>query len=240
MRVFEGRSEMLGFAVNKKGIAKNHDKVDAILKYEITVSGQTRLMTVAQVRSFVGMCQWYRSFHHMFANHVQVLTGLLKKGKSVSKDWGIAHQVAFDSLKSMLAEQSLLYYPDEKKKFVIQTDASKYAIGGALMQLQKDPDGVERYEVVEFFSRSLIERERNYSVSEKEFLAIVSCSEKWRNYLWQEYQVITDHKPLLSMSLTEKARLQRWALRLTPYNFNIVWWPGEEMKVADTLIGSPT
>ena len=107
------------------------------------------------------------------------------------------------------------------------------------MQLQKDPDGVERYEVVEFFSRSLIERERNYSVSEKEFLAIVSCSEKWRNYLWQEYQVITDHKPLLSMSLTEKARLQRWALRLTPYNFNIVWWPGEEMKVADTLSRDP-
>jgi hypothetical protein len=134
--------KMLGFVVNKNGISKNHDKVDAILNYGQKVAGQTRLTTVAQLRWFVGMCQWYRNFHHMSADHIQVLTGLLKKGRSVKKDWAVPHQMAFEDLKRMLAERSLLYFPDETKKFIIQTDASKYAIGGALLQLQpKTADG---------------------------------------------------------------------------------------------------
>jgi hypothetical protein len=176
----------------------------------------------------------------MFADHIQMLTGLLKKGKSVRKDWNVPHQMAFDQLKTMLAERSLLYYPDENKNFLIQTDASKFAIGGALMQKQDTKPGEpERFEVVEYYSRSLLERERNYTVSEKEFLAIVCCSERWRHYLWKEFQIVTDHKPLLSISLTEKARLQRWALRLTRFNFQINWLPGKLMVVADTLSRDP-
>lgn len=234
---------LLGYVVSQTGIKKNLDKIRPILEYGKKAGRQARLYTVAQVRSFVGMCQWYRSFHHMFADHILVLSDLLKKGKSVKKDWGATHQIAFDSLKEIIAKQSLLYYPDEDKPFIIMTDASKFALGGALLQLQKvtDPEGniVEEYRVVEFFSRSLIERERHYSVSEKEYLAIVSCVEKWKHYLHQHFRVITDHKPLLSMSRTDKARLQRWALRLTPFNFTLAWAPGDEMTLPDTLSRDP-
>ena len=229
---------MLGYKVNSLGITKNHDKIEAILQYGILVAGKKRLVSIAQLRCFVGMCQWYRTFHHMFADQIQVLTDLLKKGKSVKKDWNKDHQMAFENLKSMLAEKSLLYYPDESKPFLLQTDASAYAIGGALMQLQL-LNGEEIYHVVEFFSRSLIARERNYSVSEKEFLAILVCTEKWKHYLWQKFSVITDHKPLLSMTTTDKARLQRWALRLTPFDFTIAWSPGVEMALPDALSRDP-
>ena len=234
---------MLGYVVAKEGIKKNLDKVAPILEYGRKAAGKARLFTIAQVRSFVGMCQWYRSFHHMFADHISKLTDLLKKGKSVKRDWTIEHQIAFDSLKEILADQTTLYYPNENREFIIMTDASKFAIGGALMQLiiitPSEGEPYEEYRVVEYFSRSLIERERNYTVSEKEFLAIVSCVEKWKHFLWQSFKVITDHKPLLSMSLTEKARLQRWALRLSPYAFTIAWLPGEEMKVPDALSRDP-
>jgi hypothetical protein len=155
----------------------------------------------------------------------------------------LEQQIAFDSLKEILAEQTLLYYPNEDLEFLLQTDASKYAIGGALMQLvsiiSKEGTTSEEYRVVEYFSRSLIERERNYTVSEKEFLAIVSCVEKWKHYLWKHFKVITDHKPLLSMALTDKARLQRWALRISPYSFTLAWAPGEEMKIPDALSRDP-
>jgi hypothetical protein len=232
--------KMLGYVVNQDGVTKNHEKVDAILNYGVRMAGKTRLTSVAQLRCFVGMCQWYRNFHQMFADHIQVLTGLLKKGKSVKKDWKVPHQLAFDQLKVMLAEKSLLYYPDENENFIIQTDASKFAIGGVLMQKQKTKPGEpERFEVVEYYSRSLLERERNYTVSEKEFLAIVCCSERWNHYLWKEFTIVTDHKPLLSISLTEKARLQRWALRLTKFNFEITWLPGELMAIADALSRDP-
>ena len=237
---------LLGYVVAKEGIKKNLDKIAPILNYGKKAAKQARLFTIAQVRSFVGMCQWYRGFHHMFADHILVLTDLLKKGKSVKKDWGLDHQTAFDSLKTMVAEQTLLYYPDEDALFVIMTDASKFAIGGALMQLQTivDPtDNSTRQEwrVVEYFSRSLIERERHYTVTEKEFLAIVSCVhvERWKHFLWKSFRVITDHKPLLAMSLTEKARLLRWALRLTPYSFDLAWAPGEEMVLPDALSRDP-
>jgi hypothetical protein len=113
--------------------------------------------------------------------------------------------MAFDSLKEMLAERSLLYYSDEDKNFIIQTDASNFAIGGALLQKQDtQPGEPERFEVVEYYSRSLLDRERNYTVSEKEFLAIVCCAERWNHYLHKEFKIVTDHKPLLSISLTEK------------------------------------
>jgi hypothetical protein len=188
--------KMLGYVINQNGITKNHEKVDAILNYGVRMAGQTRLSSVAQLRCFVGMCQWYRNFHRMFADHIQVLTGLLKKGKSVKKDWGTTHQMAFDSLKAMLAERSLLYYPDEDKNFIIQTDASNFAIGGALLQKQDTKPGEpERFEVVEYYSRSLLDRERNYTVSEKEFLAIVCCAERWNHYLHKEFKIVTDHKP---------------------------------------------
>ena len=77
--------KMLGYVINQDGVAKNHEKIDAILNYGVKVADQTRLTSVAQLRCFVGMCQWYRNFHRMFADHVQMLTGLLKKGKSVKK-----------------------------------------------------------------------------------------------------------------------------------------------------------
>ena len=160
----------------------------------------------------------------------------------MKRDWGLEHQIAFDSLKKMVAKQTLvlLYYPDENGLFVIMTDASKFAIGGALMQLQTiteptDNSTRQEWRVVEYYSRSLIERERHYTVTEKEFLAIVSCVEKWKHFLWQPFRVITDHKPLLAMSLTEKARLLRWALRLTPYSFELAWAPGEQMVLAYAL-----
>ena len=231
---------MLGYIVTSRGITKNHDKIGPIINYGVLVAGRKRLISVAQVRCFVGMCQWYRTFHHMFAEQVQTLTGLLKKGISVRKDWGNTHQQAFDKLKSMLTEKALLYYPDESKPFALQTDASEYAIGGALLQHQLIK-GIETLMVVEFFSRSLIDRERNYTVSEKEFLAIIVCVEKWKHYLWQNFKVFTDHKPLLSMSKTAKARLQRWALRLTPYDFTIAiaWLPGVEMSLPDALSRDP-
>ena len=133
-----------------------------------------------------------------------------------------------DNHKEVLGDQSLLYYPDENALFELHIDASKYAIGGTLLQLRLI--GSEKIpRIIEFYSRAVRAAELNYTVSEKEVLAIVSCVEKWHHYLHKPFLVVTDHKPLLGIKHTNKPRLKRWMLRITPYSFDVLMlvrrWP---------------
>jgi len=82
--------------------------------------------------------------------------------------------------------------------------------------LKPGPEGEASYPI-EHYSRSLKGPELNYYIGEKEFLAVVSCIEKWKHYLYKPFKVVTDHKPLLGVQHTDKPRFKRWMLRITPY-----------------------
>ena len=189
--------------------------------------------TKKQVRSFLGLAGYYRKFIPNYAEIAVPLTDLTKKNQPNQVQWGDAQQHAFDTLRDLLTRAPILRLPDFSKPFIIQTDASDTGIGCIL--LQEYDDG--RFPVA-CASKKLLPRERNYSVIERECLAIVFAVKKFAKYLYgKEFILHTDHKPLsyLHKSKLESGRIMRWALFLQNYRFKIEAIKGSENVGADYL-----
>ena len=111
---------------------------------------------------------------------------------------------------------------------MLLTDACNESIRGILLQVNNDNEE----KPVVYNGRSLTKNEKKYSANELEVLSLVWCIEKLHFYLHQiEFDVKVDHKPLqLIYGIKSKpsARIERWQLRLQPYNFNIIYRKGLE------------
>ena len=110
--------------------------------------------------------------------------------KNVSFCWTVGCQQAFDILKAELLTAALLAYPDFKKPFILETDASIKGLGAILSQIQDD----SKLHPLAYASRSLSQSEKNYAITELETLAVVWAVTHFRYYLYgNEVTVITDH-----------------------------------------------
>jgi hypothetical protein len=126
--------------------------------------------------------------------------------------WGASHQKSFDELKERLANATVLAYPDYSLELEIHPDACGYGVGVVLVQRQM---GEER--PLAFASRIMTARERNYSITEKECLALVCAVKKFRFFiLGRPIRVVTDHYALcwLQSKKDMAGRLSRWAMQL--------------------------
>src|SRR3984893_19157013 len=81
------------------------------------------------VRSFIGLCNYYRKFINGFSQLAAPLTDLLKDGRDIA--WSSTEQVAFDRLKQAISSSPVLLLPDHNKSWILFTDASGYGVGGA-------------------------------------------------------------------------------------------------------------
>ena len=219
--------EYLGHVIGE-GVSKPvHDKVAAVSEMRIPV-------TKKEVRSFLGMAGYYRQYIPDYSTIAAPLTDLTKKSVPNKVTWAPVHQKSFDKLKSMLSSQPVLRLVDMTKTFSLQTDASDVGVGGALLQL--DEDG-ERWPVA-YASRKLKGAEINYSVIEKECLAIVWCIKKFYRYLYGKHFCLeTDHQPLkyLQTATQLSGRLMRWSIYLQQFNFTVCSIKGSENVGADCL-----
>ncbi|KAG3026234.1 hypothetical protein PC120_g6043 [Phytophthora cactorum] len=142
-----------------------------------------------QLRQWLGLATYLHNYSKNFASIVRPLSQLLKADATWS--WRPEHQAAFDTVKTCLSTAPVLMLPDHSKPFHVVCDASDFAIGCALMQL--DDEGRER--VVSYQSRQLKPAERNYPVHDKELLAMRYTLIKFRVYLLSEqtFAVYTNH-----------------------------------------------
>ena len=114
-------------------------------------------------------------------------------------------------------------YFDAKKDTVLTVDTSPVGLSGILSQRSAcDAEG----KVVAYASRALSDVERRYSQTEKEALSIVWAIEHFHLYLYGHlFTLETDHKPLEMIygraNSKPCARIERWVLRLQPYNSSI-------------------
>ena len=83
--------------------------------------------------------------------------------------WTDDCQKAFDELKKRFTEEPVLMMPDQTKPLQIETDASKYATGAVLTQLDSNGD---RHPIL-FISKTFSLAERNYEIYDRDLLAII-------------------------------------------------------------------
>jgi len=127
-------------------------------------------------------------------------------------------------IKECLSSEPILKLPDLNREFILQIDASNQSLGGCLLQMHK---GVKH--PVFYASKKLIPREGNYSVGEREALAIIWAVKKFHRYLYgQHFTLESDYRPseYLQTSHSQNPRIMRWSLALQPYRYTRVWKRG--------------
>ena len=182
------------------------------------------------VRAFLGLAGYYRRFVKDFALMASPLNQLLKRGVF---SWTEESQKAFEDLKTALTTPPVLAMPTDNDEFILDTDASDYAIGAVLSQRQ---NGIER--VVAYASRALDRRERNYCVTRKELLAVVNFFKVFKQYLLgRHFRVRTDHAALSWLKRTPEpiGQQARWLEQMEEFDYVIEHRPGKSHGNADAL-----
>lgn len=220
----------LGHILTPSGVSPDPKKLLLIQNWPVP-------RNVRQLKALLGLCNYYRRFQRYYSNAVVKLQTLLKKG--VKWLWTPELNQDFENLKTMFIKKVGLAYPHYNKPFYIQCDASDFGIGGQLYQL----DDNQEIQVISMSSRLLRGGELNYTISEKELLAIVHCLLKFRIFVLgsNDLTIITDHKALtfiLQCRLLSN-RLTRWILAIQEFHFKIIHCTGKENKVADILSRFP-
>lgn len=214
----------LGHIISRDGIKPNPDKITAIQNYPIPT-------TPKEIKQFLGLVGYYRKFIPDFAKVTKPLTQCLKKGRKIVIN--SEYTQSFEKCKALITNDPILQYPDFTKDFILTTDASNVALGAILSQGTIGAD-----KPVCYASRTLNESEINYSTIEKELLAIVWATKYFRPYLFgRKFKIVTDHKPLQwVMNLKEpNSRLTRWKLKLSEYDFTVIYKKGTSNTNADAL-----
>ncbi|GJS21721.1 putative nucleotidyltransferase, ribonuclease H [Tanacetum coccineum] len=212
--------EFLGHKIKDGRLMMDGAKIKAIKEWEPPTK-------VTELRSFLGLVNYYRRFIMGYSAIASPLTDLLKKNKAWI--WDEECQAAFESLKKAVMEEPVLRLPDVTMPFELHTDASDFAIGGVLMQ-----DG----HPIAFESRKLNETERKYTVQEKEMTAIVHCLRIWRHYLLGSRFVIKTDNIATSYFQTQKKlspKQARWQDFLAEFDYQLEYKPGKANVVADAL-----
>ena len=152
--------------------------------------------------------------------------------------WTKDCQEAFEKLRQQLVSPPILAFPDYQKPFILDTDASNLGIGAVLSQIQDD--GQEQ--VVAYGSRVLSKPERQYCVTRRELLAVVTFLQHFRPYLLgRHFTLRSDHGSLtwLRNFKEPEGQLARWLEKLQEYDFTIVHRPGQRHSNADALSRIP-
>ena len=221
---------VLGCYVGKKGVRVDPEKVKAVVDWPVP-------QNVKQLRKWLGLANYLHKYTKNYADIVRPLSSLLRK--DAEWHWGSEQNDAFEQIKRSLIEAPILGLPNQDRPFHVVCDASDFAIGCALLQI--DEEGHER--VISYQSRQLRPAERNYPVHDKELLAMKYALVKFRVYLLgsKPFVIYTDHASLRTAVNTPhlSQRMARWLSFFSEYNFKVEYKPGRINHLADALSRRP-
>ncbi len=226
--LFQERVAYLGHVVSASGIETDPEKTDAIREWPIPT-------TKTEVRSFLGTATYYRRFVRGFADIARPLHRLTEK--TTNFKWTPDCQAAFEKLTTALVNSPILAYPQQEGQMVLDTDASGFAIGSVLSQVQ----GAQE-KVIAYYSHALKKEEQNYCVTRREMLAIIGSLKKFRHYLiGRRVKVRTDHGSLrwLLQFKNPEGQLARWLEFLSDFDLDLEYRPGRQHQNADGLSRRP-
>ena len=224
----------LGFIIDKNGLHTDDEKAESVLN-------APEPSNVSELKSYLGMLNFYHKFLPSVADLLEPLHVLLRQ--DVEWKWEESQRSAFIASKQLLASAEVLTHFNNELPLVMSVDASPYGVEAVLAHVM--PDGSER--PIAYKSRSLNDAERGYAQVEKEGLAVIFGLNKFHKYLFgHKFKIYTDHKPLLGLFWEKKcvpqmaaARIQRWALRLSAYQYELKYRSGPKNTNADALSRLP-
>ena len=224
----------LGHRIDAKGLHPLPDKIQAIMDAPDP-------QNVQELKSYLGLLSYYGKFLPNLSSVLAPLYWLLRK--DYRWRWSAVETAAFKSSKELLTSSKLLVHYDPNLDLVLACDASAYGVGAMLAH--RFPDTTKR--PIGYVSCSLSPSEQNYSQLEKEGLSCVFGVKKFHSYLFgRSFELVTDHKPLLALlsehrgtSPQASARIRRWSLLLSMYEYTLMFRRTEAYGNADALSRLP-
>uniref|UniRef100_A0A2S2NFW4 RNA-directed DNA polymerase n=1 Tax=Schizaphis graminum TaxID=13262 RepID=A0A2S2NFW4_SCHGA len=167
-RIGSTEISFLGHLINSEGIEKQPEKLEGIKHFPTPTK-------VRDLRKFLGVCNWYSQFVDNYADTIAPLTDRLKQGQKWT--WTEVEQDAFAKIKTALYDSPKLSAPDYGQPFCLQTDASEIGAGAVLFQRGDSP---EEKRIIAYASKKFSETQKRYAAVERECLAIIWATEKFR------------------------------------------------------------
>ena len=189
--------DFLGHRIGARYITPQEAKISAVANFCCPT-------TKKDVRSFLGLAEYYRRYIRNFSGIAAPLSDLTVAIAPDKVEWTPSCQQAL----KVLTSSPVLSPPDYDLPFVLLTDASDRGIGAVLTQ-PVDTDE----KPIAYFSRKLHTREQKYSATEKEGLAVVAACRHFLPYLLgHHFTVVTDHRALTFLHGKDptSSRLARW------------------------------
>ncbi|GBO33123.1 Retrovirus-related Pol polyprotein from transposon 297 [Araneus ventricosus] len=206
-RFFQREVAYLGHVISAEGVKTDPEKIKAVVDWP-------RPDKIHDLRSFLGLCTYYRRFVKNFSTIARPLHKLTEAKSNFN--WTDECEKSFNSLKQALTSSPIWTYPRTDKDFILDTDASNEGIGAVLSQ---NTGNEER--VIAYFSKSL---------------------EHFHHYLYgRKFLLRTDHASLrwLLNFKEPEGQIARWIQRLQEYDFEIQHRKGTSHRNADALSRRP-
>jgi len=218
--------DYLGVIVGKGEIKMDPVKVQGITDWPTPTN-------IHEIRSFLGFGNYYKDFIQHYSYITRPLHHLTRK--NIAYEWGDEQEQAFALLKQLFTSYPVLRNPDPDKRYILDTDASKFAVGATLNQ-----DYSDGRHPIGFFSKALLPAECNYDIYDRELLAIIYALKQFRYLLLganHKFLIRTDHQNLKYFKSPQKItpRQARWHEFLQDYNFELEHFPGKSNTIADLL-----
>ncbi|XP_054257498.1 uncharacterized protein K02A2.6-like [Macrosteles quadrilineatus] len=226
--------DYLGYRLSAEGISPREGLVEAIKDAPEPSSKE-------ELRSYIGLINYYGRFISNLSDKLNCFYELLKK--DVPFVWSRKCAETYKQSKHWVLSSDILVHYDVNKPLVLTCDASPRGVGAVLSHLI---DGEES--PIAFASKTLSQSEKNYSQLHREALALVFGAKKFHKYIYGRKHVIlqSDHQPLATIFGSKRgipslaaARLQRWALILASYDFEVRYRKASDVPHADALSRLP-
>lgn len=227
-QLFRKEVKFLGRVVSGDGVKVSEEHINCIKDWP-TPTNQT------EIAKFLGFINYHREFIPQLSRKAEPLFSLTKKGKKF--EWNEKCVQAFQQLKEDITSPPVLSLPNDQDPYILDTDASDFAIGAALYQVR---DGKEC--PVSFASQTLTPAQRRYCTTRKELLSIVVFTRQFRHYLLgRSFTVRTDHGSLAWLYRFKEptGQLGRWLEELGQFDMTIQHRPGVRHSNADALSRIP-
>ena len=190
-----------------------------------------------EMQSFLGAALF---FHHHIPNYSEWAAPLYAMThESFQWDpgkWDKDYVGHFNSFKIAIGKAAELFFPDYTKQWIIRTDASQFAVGAVLFQLDIQEDGTVVHQPIAFASKRFSGPAQNWDTYKREAYGIFFAVHAFAYYLrGRDFIVETDHRNLQWIENSQSPIVVRWRALLQSYSFVIRHIPGKENTVADWM-----